>query len=86
MILVATALIVRIQKSATIREREQETDQNIVEEMKKQGRIFNDLETTDDDHERLNDLNREVDSMMEDIFGPHSTVLTLGAINPYNIL
>ena len=37
--------------------------------MKDQGDISDDLETTDDEHERLDDLNREVDSMMEDIFG-----------------
>ena len=35
--------------------------------MKDQGDI--DLETTDDEHERLDNLNREADSMMEDIFG-----------------
>ena len=48
---------------------EQETDQEVLEEMKDQGDISDDLETTDDEHERLDDLNREVDSMMEDIFG-----------------
>ena len=55
---------------------EQEKDQEVLEEMKDQGDISDDLETTDDEHEILDDLNKEVDSMMEDIFGVY-TVLTL---------
>ena len=41
--------------------------------MKDQGDIYyyicDDLETIDNELERLDNLNREVDSMMEDIFG-----------------
>ena len=37
--------------------------------MKDQGDISDDLGITDDEHEQLDDLNREVDFMMEDIFG-----------------
>ena len=47
-------------------EREHKTDQEVLEEMKAQDDISDDLETTEDEHERLD---REVYSMMEDIFG-----------------
>ena len=47
---------------------EQEIYQEVLEEIKDLGEI-SDLETSDNEHEILDDLNREIDCMMEDIFG-----------------